>query len=47
MDRIVTVFCSGPEQTTLSNGFNTLSRYPGFVVVQWGLPVPEKTGVTH
>lgn len=34
MDRIVKVFCSGPEQTALSKQYKTLARYPGFFVIE-------------
>lgn len=34
MNRIVKVFCSGPEQTALSNQHKTIARYAGFVVLQ-------------
>ena len=34
MERIVKVFCSGPEQTALSKAHETLARYPGFAVLE-------------
>ena len=34
MDRIVKVFCSGPEQASLARERKTLARYPGFLVIE-------------
>jgi serine protease AprX len=34
MDRIVKLFCSGPEQASLASERKTLARYPGFLVIE-------------
>jgi len=34
MDRIVKVFCTGPEQTALAKAHKTLERYPAFLLIR-------------
>ncbi|HEX2342145.1 MAG TPA: S8 family serine peptidase [Vicinamibacterales bacterium] len=34
MDRILKLFCSGPEQASLASERKTLARYPGFLVIE-------------